>query len=593
MTNPRLLVSLALAAAAAPTAAMSFQSGDDGFTTGPVSGGASVPRSQPGADDIAAPVEGDDIRVNQVTTSMQNETSLAVNPLDPLNMVAAANDYQFGAVQTGWYTTTDGGKTWTTGTFGIAAGFSFSGDPCVAFDTQGVVNVVCMMYDGPSGVDQVTSFRSLDGGLTWQPPFSLGSVAGFDKPQIEADLSATSPNVDHLLVAWDQFGAAFAVDNIIVSVSADQGASWSQPQVINDASFTTISPDVAWGPNGEAYVMWADRGLRDVMFDRSLDNGVTWANDVKAADFEHVPDILPGSFFRVFDIFAMHADQSSGPHGGNIYIAYHTWADGAGDHRADVMVTTSADRGSSWSQPVKITSDVGQNDQLFPGVVVDPQGGVNVAFYDQRMSPQDNLLHTWMARSLDGGATWTDRTISDQGWSESITENPGFIGDYIDNEATTNGLLYPFWCDGRTGTQDVYTDAVNMQLFTDVDQVSASSGGVVTLSVEIGPNHGGEAYAVVASGSGTTPGVALAGGLHLPLNPDVWTEVTLAFANTPLFPGFRGNLSATGTATARMDTLGPFDPFLVGTELDFVAVAMDGGFVPTHVTSPTRVSLVP
>jgi hypothetical protein len=580
-----------LALLACLPAAPALAQGDSPFTTGPVTGpmtGGSVSA----LDDFPSPPGGSDIRVNQVTTSAQNETSLAVNPIDPLNWVGVANDYRFGGVETGWYTTLDGGKTWTTSTFGVESGYSFSGDPCVAFDSQGIVNVVCMMYDGPGGVDRVKSFRSIDGGLTWSGGKTIGSVNGYDKPQVEADLSPTSPNRDFLLVAWDHFGAGFGLDNVVVSTSTTQGSSWSVPQVINDTSKMGISPDVAWGPNGEAYVLWADRGVSDVIIDRSLNAGVTWAADKKIADFTHVPDFLPGNSLRVFDIFAVHADQSGGPFSGRIYAAWHTWASGIGSNRADVMVSTSSDQGSTWTAPVKISTDAGLNDQLFPGVVVDRQGNVNVAYYDQRNDPSDHLLWTWVSRSADGGVTWSDTQVSDVGWNDASTEYRFFIGDYIDNEADANGLLHPFWCDGRSGSQDVYTDSFNLQLFTTSNTVSAATGGVVDFQIQIGPNHAGESYLMVASGAGTTPGLTLAGGVHLPLNPDFWTDLSLQFAGSGIFPGSVGTLSATGAASAQMNTLGPFAPVFAGTNLDFTVVTIAGS-TATHASPTTRVALVP
>ena len=258
-------------------------------------------------------------------------------------------------------------------------------------------------------------------------------------------------------------------------------------------------------------------------------------------------------------------------------------------------MTSSDNQGATWSAPVKISSDAGQlNDQVFPGIVVDPQGNVNVAFYDQRLDPADDLLWTWIARSADGGVTWNDVQISDVGWNDSFTEFGGtFIGDYIDNESGPTGLLHPFWCDGRSGSQDVYTDSVNLQLFTNVDTVSAATGGTVGFQIRVGPNHAGESYLMVASGSGTSPGVTIAGGVHVPLNPDFWTTLSISFANSAIFPGSAGVLDAKGASTAQMNTLGPFDPLFIGTDLDFSVVTIGGGGIATHATPPTRVSLVP
>ncbi len=589
-----MIAAVAVFALAPVVQSQAQEAEDERFTTGPPSlapvSRAGIPPSRDVPDDVPSPPDGGDVQTNPFATSnAQNETSMAVNPNDAENWVGAANTYHLGAVQTGWYTTLDAGQTWINGTFGIDPGFSFSGDPCVTFLPDGTVVIVCMMYDGPAGQDRVISFRSTDQGQTWGSGVTIGQVAGYDKPQIEADLSS-GPFSGRIAVAWDLFG--FPGDDVYVSVSANGGVSYSEPKQINDAgSSSGISPDVCWGPNSELYVMWADRGIFDILLDRSFDGGVNFGADIKVADYSQVPSPLPGGNIRMFDIFSMHADQSSGPHSGNVYVAYHTWTGGA-QNRADVRVATSFDGGATWPQDVKITSDSGFNDQVMPGTCVDSQGNVNVTFYDQRNDVGDQLLWTWVSRSSDGGATWTDRQISDVGWDAAPTEFfGGFIGDYIDIDCSEQ-RVHPFWCDGRSGSQDVYTDDVNLNLFTNVSEVSAALGGVVDFTINIGPNKGGATYLLVASGSGTSPG-AIVDGVNVPLNPDIWTDISLTFAGSAIFPSSLGTLDTSGSATAQMDTLGPFDSGLAGTILDFSVVTYDGSGNVDYATAPTSVALVP
>src|SRR2546426_1812162 len=46
------------------------------------------------------------------TPGAQNEVSIAVNPTNPLNIIATANDYRGGDAWCGVYATRDGGRTW-------------------------------------------------------------------------------------------------------------------------------------------------------------------------------------------------------------------------------------------------------------------------------------------------------------------------------------------------------------------------------------------------------------------------------------------------------------------------------------------------
>ena len=52
--------------------------------------------------------------------------------------------------------------------------------------------------------------------------------------------------------------------------------------------------------------------------------------------------------------------------------------------------------------------------------------------------------------------------------------------------------------------------------------------------------------------TGTMPGVVLT-GIHIPLVPDPYTDLTASFANGNEFKDFRRTLSATGTATASLN----------------------------------------
>ncbi|MFH1999125.1 MAG: hypothetical protein ABIK28_05550, partial [Planctomycetota bacterium] len=76
-------------------------------------------------------------------------------------------------------------------------------------------------------------------------------------------------------------------------------------------------------------------------------------------------------------------------------------------------------------------------------------------------------------------------------------------------------------------------------------------------------------YLLLASATGTEPGMALPGDyINLPLNWDVFTDLGLAFVNTPFFADFMGTLDANGQATAQLNT-GALPAGLGGTLLYF------------------------
>jgi hypothetical protein len=122
------------------------------------------------------------VNVSRDTTA-QNETPLAVNPRDPNNLITGSNDWNYNdgcAVNASF----DGGKSWTpTLPNGFVPGvtkytndpnvpgtgaYDFGGDPAVAFGPDGTAYFACFGYQGstPYGVALLLS-RSTDGGRTW------------------------------------------------------------------------------------------------------------------------------------------------------------------------------------------------------------------------------------------------------------------------------------------------------------------------------------------------------------------------------------------------------------------------------------------
>ncbi|MEW6744192.1 MAG: sialidase family protein [Planctomycetota bacterium] len=559
----------------------------ESFSTGPVFAPPESHREQRSPTGTRGPQrrlgapDGNDVRANVDTTGMQNETSISVNPRNPNHWVGVANDYSNGTPSFGFYTTLDGGATWTGGVMPIEPGFGYAGDPCVAFDARGVPHIGGIQY-GSSGA-AVYHYSSYDGGLTWPNVHQIGKAIGYDKVQIATDLSR-GPYRGMVCLAWDQFQY-----DIKVSVSRDGGSHWSTPATINDTTqHMTIAPDVAFAAGSELYVMWADQSEFKIWLDRSTDGGTTFGTDTLAGTFTQVPDPLPGSSFRMFDIFAMSADYTDGPYSGNVYVAYHTW--NPTTTRADVRCAASADHGATWTDEFVHLDGGAAVDQVMPGIFVDPHGNVNCCYYDRRLDPGNFLLWTWLSRSSDGGATWRDMVVSDVGWDHKQAEYYGvFIGDYLDCDASADAV-HPFWCDGRTGTQDVYVDTVNLDFYTDTAELPVGTGGTVQFTINIGPNSGGQDYWVLGSISGTSPGITLGNGILLPLNFDAFLLLTVVQANSASLVNTRGTLDATGSATAAI-TSGPLPGSLAGTVLYFATLLSSGA--PSYATNPTVVTLVP
>ena len=123
------------------------------------------------------------VRLNcDSNTSPDNETPIVADPADPNHLLAGSNDYFITVkgsgiqerVPTGFFTSFDGGKTWTDGQIPMGNGGSGgNGDPSPAFDVKfGTAHMAQLSaaigQNSPNaGHIDVSVSTSFDGGLTW------------------------------------------------------------------------------------------------------------------------------------------------------------------------------------------------------------------------------------------------------------------------------------------------------------------------------------------------------------------------------------------------------------------------------------------
>ncbi len=87
-------------------------------------------------------------------------------------------------------------------------------------------------------------------------------------------------------------------------------------------------------------------------------------------------------------------------------------------------------------------------------------------------------------------------------------------------------------------------------LSLDVPWLLARTGGAARIQLDCGPAGAGHGYVVAAGLSGSAPGVVVAPGLVLPLNPDGATFALLGLLNTPVLQAGLGTLDAQGRGLA-------------------------------------------
>ncbi len=427
------------------------------------------------------------INISEAFAADQNETSVAISPTDPKRILVGANDYRsFNAL---WkFLSTDGGLNWSAASLNPATNLAVATDPAVAFNTGGDAFYTYGRIDNdgfPYPRNDVAAYKSTDGGNDFGNPSIVTSDTSqpnnaqvlADKYYLAIDKSPTSSFKNRLYVTWAEYSAGLS--SIKMSYSSDNGVSWSaKKDVVGQSRFQ--SPIPATGPGGDLYITYLNLDNLDtnIYFARSADGGNTTANRKVVGKYSNLGRPYPPSSTDPHPIIKGHLRVNSFPsiavdnspkHSGRIYIV---WASKGSDGRHHILLSSSDDKGNSWSLPKPIEGDNSPSatDKFFPWVAVDETGDVGVVFYDSRMdAPANQLTDAFMAHSNDGGATFAVARISDVSFNPSVAgstdslaggDTLSFFGDY-NGIAGNDSIWYPVWTDSRSGyDQDIYTAIV-------------------------------------------------------------------------------------------------------------------------------------
>lgn len=370
------------------------------------------------------------------------EVSICINPINPLNIVAASNlDY--------YYYSFDGGYTWTEGR--LWSSFGVRGDPSVIFDAEGNL-YYGHLSNPPDGdwIDRIVVQKSTDGGLTWNDGAGIGlnPPKDQDKEWLAAD-HTDSPFRNTVYTAWTEFDTYGSWDpedrtRILSSFSRDFGNTWSNPIVVSDLTGDCLDSDdtvegavPAIGPQGEVYLSWA--GSQGIVFDKSLDGGETFGEDIFVTSMPGGWNIDVPGIYRCNGFPVTACDISDSPYRGNIYIMWSDQSNGLDD--TDVFLIKSTDGGETWGPKIRVNDDPPGKHQFFAWMTVDQTTGhIYVVFYDRRDS-NDYSTEVYLAKSDDGGETFRNYKISDYPF-RSVSGI--FFGDYI-NVAARSGTIHAIW----------------------------------------------------------------------------------------------------------------------------------------------------
>jgi hypothetical protein len=404
------------------------------------------------------------------------------------------------------YASLDGGFTWQDARF--ADHFSYNSfDPKVAFGATGTA-----LHVGLVSGQEMSVYRSEDGGRNWRPPVRLGR--GFDRVAITVDRSVGASSGRVYVTANADAGPR-------IFRSSDDARTFAGPVAVPGIAVTDVlvlSDGTVIVPTyvGPDLRLPSSRGQPRATYATvvSTDGAVTFTAARPAFEqYRGAPDSLmlrrrSGSI--VGDNTATFAaDVRSPRYRDRIYAAMPDLRWG----KPRIALVTSSDRGATWTAPrlVDAGAPAGAS-QFLPAVAVNPDGVVGIFWLDTRSSPRDDAYDGYFTASLDGGETFLPAVrVSSASSRPSGAGNlrPAMhplrqrgdtlvmdfltafsrwrdAGDYIGLTASASGAFHAVWPDARSGTFQLQTSRLELRSREPERQTSAvTAARVVSRQVGI------------------------------------------------------------------------------------------------------------
>jgi hypothetical protein len=403
-----------------------------------------------------------------------NETTIAVNPTNPRNIIAGANDYEltiegrhvYETVISRAHVSDDGGQTWSEYGLPWSGGAQFTGDPAIAFDADGRAYYATLRFGVGQGLSpnatnpDIIVSTSTNGGHDWTRPAELGHGTGNSgSPGVLNDKEYVAAwGHGNAIVTWTRYvlgqKGSLLTAPIVASVTHDGGQTWTPPVEISGtapfctgsgyaaadacdqstASVPTVTPD---GRILVAFLNGPRPGTTD-FDDQYLAVEVSPATGARIAGPFQVAPMEDGIADYPFDAIGSPTYQDSQfrtwgagnitadpAHPGRLAVSFSDMRNspsrdtGVDDPyetvtNSDVFVSVSDDYGRTWSAPVKVP-DGGANpvsDQWFPWAAYGPDGTLSVTFSDRSYDPANHLYGQTLAQAAPGSLAFTAQQVS-------------------------------------------------------------------------------------------------------------------------------------------------------------------------------------
>jgi hypothetical protein len=390
---------------------------------------------------------------NNILGDAANEPSLGIDPTNPSNLVVGWRQFDTIASnfrQAGFAYSHDAGATWTF-PGSLQPGF-FHSDPVISVSSSGV-----FYYYGLSSSTSGDLFVSNDKGVTWSGP--VAALGGDKEWMVPDDTGGIGDG--NLYITWNSEFTCCAA-NTDFTRSIDGGATFQGPYSLPaKAKWGTL----AVGPVGELYA--AGTRIEDPTFPvpHMIMKSTVAQDRTQPPTFASVIGLTLGGTTS-FDAGPnpggllgqvwVATDRSNGPYRGYVYVLASV--DPPGNDPLDVMFIRSADGGVTWSSPVRVNDDPTTTNayQWFGTMSVAPTGRIDAIWNDTRNDATAATSELRYAYSLDAGTTWSASIPVSPAFNSSLGyPNQNKIGDYYQMISDEQGASVVYAATFN-GEEDVY-----------------------------------------------------------------------------------------------------------------------------------------
>lgn len=474
-----------------------------------------------------------------------------------------------------------GVSLWGANGVEISSNTDFDATPMVAQMTGGDF-VVVWAYDGAA--PSIRMQRLSPAGI---PLLAAGGLDIITEPgAIPAFARVIAGSNDNAIISWVRDLNFFtSIKHLRAQAFSPLGAPvWSQLTEVFNAHNLPIaySPQLSSDGLGGALLSWhSSNPARSFLFDASVQHLDANGNELFPHNGVQLSSAVGMSHHDPYAAYNSSTDT---------IIAFWSEKNGAQSQAGWFTQQIDAAGNLSWGANGKEILPVDSTTKFLSKVVAVGDGAIGVIAWAPIISfGADEIIATRVDSS--GNQVW--------GGTRDLSTVASGKSAHISTSINADEEVLVVWEDDRLGNEDIFAQNIHedgslgsQYLEVDVTSISLAAGGTAQLMLDAGSAFAGKAYVVLGSNTGTSPGV-FGRGVHIDLNNGRYFQQTLNNPTFSLFTDFRGNLDASGRATASVQVPPGFNPALAGTTIAHAFVTVEAGGVVSLVSESEIFTLMP